>query len=501
MKKVISLALCLMMLAGFMAINTNAAIPTYYPKTVDIFVRNFDGGADESTSSQLKTVDNPVGGTGGIVAVDGNNVMEFKLDGTEYTGTRSVLTSAYETAFVSSVSTVGSKYTFTFDLYPVRNTTGFSFIFSNIEGVHIYPSAFIEGMWNTIKVDVDNGVKNYYVKLTDADDSNYRKLEPGTDCHKTGGLGSATFFMGIRTDYMNLGAPSVDMANLTNAHYYMDNAVITKYYNNHRNVVYTYPGEAITSVGGADTYLRNTGIKSTDLNNWYSITFDAVRTGGDQPITFILAANATNPSNGANLTCPFNIANVGERDVKYTYKLNVERGASGNRMPVMSAWRKAEGETQWTQLTNGVDYTNSQITGANGEFFRLLYFSGDNASVYVGSKDVVDTNTVWTVDNIQVTNTLDVAITGAFEQTETGIVGELGITKPNGNYTAIVAFYEGDVFKGAATADISIEGTVNVNIDTDANVENLTAKVFLWDSMGTIIPIRDVMNVPEMIVK
>ncbi len=491
MKKVISLALCLMMLLSFMVISTNAAIPAHYPKTVDIFTRNFDGGADESTSSQLKTVDSAVGGTGGVIDVDGNNVMEFKLDGTEYTSARSVVANAHEGGFLSTVSGVGSKYTFTFDLYPVCNTTGFSFFFSNIEGVHIYPSALVEGMWNTVKVDVDNGVKNYYVKMTDMDDSTYTKLVPGTTCHKTSGLGSAaTFYMGIRTDFMNLEDSSVDMTNLTNAHYYLDNAVITKYYPNQRNVVYTNTVDSITSVGGAITDLKLTGINHSDLQNYFSVTFDAVRTGGDQPISFVLGAKGTSKSSS------FHIINTGVQGVKYTYKFNVNQGASSWQMPPASAWRKAEGETQWTELVAGTDFYNISHQNGNSDFFRLAYYAGSDK--YPGNT-TVDANTVWTVDNIQVTNSLDVAITGAFEQTETGIVGELGITKPNGNYTAIVAFYDGTVFKGAAAADISVEGTVDVNLETDSSAETLTAKIFLWDSMGTLVPIRDTMNVSDWV--
>lgn len=493
MKKVISLALCVMMLAGFMAINTNAAIPVAYPDVREIFVRNFDG-VDESTSSQLKTggVVAGFGDSCSVVEVDGNKVMEFKFGGGEYTGaTRQVLTTASEGGFSSSVSGVGTKYTFEFDLYPVNNTSGFGFIFSNINGIHIYPSALTEGMWQTIKVDVDNGSKSYWIKQADADDSTYRQLVAGTDYYSAGGLGSTTFFLGADTRYMGITADKYDLSTVMSGHYYLDNAVISKYYPSHRNIVYSNTKDSITSVGGAAADLKLTGINHSDLNNWFSVTFDAVRTDGDQPITFMLGVK------GATKSSSFHIINTGMQGVKYTYKFNVNQGLSSWQMPPYSAFRKSEFDTEWTELVVGTDFYNISHQNGNSDFFRLIYYAGSDK--YPGNT-TVDANTVWTVDNIQVTNTNDTAMSGVFEKTETGISGYLGITKLTKDYAAIVAFYEGDVFKGAAAADISVEGVVNVNIENvDTAAANLTARLFLWNSTEGLVPLQGTWSISDMI--
>jgi hypothetical protein len=150
-------------------------------------------------------------------------------------------------------------------------------------------------------------------------------------------------------------------------------------------------------------------------------------------------------------------------------------------------------------LVVGKDYTNIAHQNGNADLFRLVYYAGSDK--YPGNT-TVDANTVWTVSNIQVTNTNDTAMTGVFEKTETGITGQLGITKNTKNYAAIVAFYEGDMFKGAAAADISIEGVVNVNLDNvDADAANLTAKLFIWDSTETLVPLQGTWTVSDFIVK
>ncbi len=486
MKKVISLMLCVMMLASLFAINVNAAVPMQ-AKSAPVTIGNNDG--DNKPFIANPTAVEPSTATAKTITVDGNQVYELAFNGEgAYTSGNALILCAYRDLLSSWWSNNFDLY---FDIKPINNTSGIIVSMDEISNIlHVYPASLPTNNWSTLKVKVLNKAVSVYVKDQGAPDSAYKKLISGTDYQlKTdGAISTTTSYFGIDTRYSNMA--KVDKENFYTAKYYFDNLLVVRddsYKAYGKNFVYTDDIEIVVdteAVGGTGLEYKFASALDSSAST-RSIVFDAVKTGGDRPVHVTYA-----PANGGT-TFAFNIWNA-PQDVKYTYKVDYYQGS------LTGISRKAEGSNVWETLTAGVDYAKGGPYGA-WQYLKFGYLGElykDNASAlaeYCGSKPALaDVNTVWTFSNFQITG-YNPAISAIVKASETGNIVTVSSVAQSADYAVMVAVYDGTTFAGAGVANMSHEGVADIAINH--NVENPTFKLFVWNTAAESAPMMEITDI------
>ncbi len=518
MKKVISLALCLMMLVSMFAISANAAV-TEHKKVdgVNVYYK-YDAEKVDGADVAFATSQNTVAGGTSINVIDdgtGNDVLEFAWNGTgaddktRLFALHAIPGSHMITGWDSSDM---ANFTFELDVKPINNVGGFGLsLHKPVKRIGFFPSALPTGEWTTLKVVWDNSVLTIYAKAQDADDSAYAELVAGTDYYANQWvLSTDTTFIGVDRSIADPDAygAKYDLDNFKTAKYLVDNIKIDRirkavYKSNEQyNCIFYTDADMNFEFNTAD----GAGKASYSVpvvwlpGGKFTMSFDAVRTGGDRAIDIAYCSNTYDGSCHA-----INIFS-GEQNVKYTYKVDFN-GAS-----ILKAVRKAEGSNTWEALTAGVDYSAGSIHGAKSTYLKFNYlgdyFAGNagNLANYCGPNyetTNLDVDTKWTIGNLQISN--GIGTSAIIEKTDSGSIvsvaavgGVSGLADAEDKFTVMVAAYTGDLMVAAGSAEINYEGDADIVLE-HKDYSALTYKLFVWDNDENGAPLLDVIDITSWV--
>ncbi len=487
MKKVISLVLCTIMIVSLFAINTSAAVPMQKKYTENKIVDNDGDNKDFGNAAILS----PSTAKATTITEGTNKVYElaFHSKGAYDGAGKYYVMCQYRDPNSNWYS---DDCAFYLDVKPVNNTSG---IILSIQGknnstgigaiLHFFPSNFTEDEWTTVKVLVEAGEVTVYTKAQGDPDSAFKKLMINRDYKYDGNstISEGTSFYGLDSRYMDM--TKVDYDNFMSAKYLIDNVKNYRFDDwaqFGRNFVYTDDIEIVVdteAVGATGLEYKFAAAHDTSATT-RSIVFDAVKTGGDRPISIVYA-----PKNGGS-TFAFNIWNA-TQDVKYTYKVDYVQGS------LTGISRKAEGSDTWEALTEGTDYSKGSIYGA-WQYLKFGYLGtyyadkNDQAHLaeYCGPNPALDDiNTRWTFSNFQITG-YEPAISAIRSETATGHKYTVSAVAQSADYAVMIAVYDGETFAGAGVANFNHEGVAEVNVDHA--VANPTFKAFIWNTADESAP-------------
>lgn len=494
MKKVISLALCVMMIASICAMGVNAAVPVV--NTVDLGCNNGEGDGLNAFSTAT-----PSTGASATKILDGtNNVYEFAFTAGGMWDYKTGYYVLYGTSNMFGNLYDDKDFEITVDVKPIVNSTGIGFSLhpAGYKGAYwIYPAALETGKWNNIKLYWSVMHKKLSVYVKEANEAEYRLLTAGEGYYKNanGALSSYSSYFALDTRLFkdDTAKDKYDAANILNAKYYIDNFSFKRFDPiKCKNVIYTENVKVVFDTTKGATGIEYKFPAAHDASaSTRTITFDAIKTGGDRPVHLTYA-----PKNGGT-TFTVNIWNA-PQDVKYTYKVDYYQGS------LKAVSRKAEGSNVWETLTAGVDYSKGGPYGAwqylkfgyLGEYYKndaahLLEYCGPNPALD-------DVNTVWTFSNFQITG-YNPAISAAIAKTETGSLVRVGAVAQSENFAVMVAVFDGDKFVAADVANINHEGTCDLLIDH--NVETPTFKAFVWNTANESAPMMEITDITSWVEK
>jgi len=518
MKKVISLALCLMMLASMFAISANASVIEHKKiDEVNVYYRyaaeKVDGADVDFATSQLSSAN----GATAIVTDDGtgNDVIEFAWNGTG-ADDKTRLYALY--AIPGSHMITGwdssdmANFTFTLDVKPINNVGGFGLsLHKPVKRIGFFPSVLPTGEWTTLKVVWDNSKLSIFAKAQDANDSAYKELVAGTDYYESKWvLSNSSTIIGVDRSIADPDAygAKYDLNNFKTAKYLVDNIKINRirkvsYKGNEQyNCIFYTDAETKYEFNTADGAGK---VSYTVPVVWlpgskFTMAFDAVRTGGDRAIDI---AYCSNPYDGS---CHAINLFSGEQDVNYTYKVDFN-GAS-----ILKAVRKAENSDTWEVLTAGVDYSAGSIHGAKSTYLKFNYLGdyyadkADKLAEYCGPNYEtanLDVDTKWTIGNLQISN--GVGTSAIIEKTESGSVvtvsavgGVSGAAAAEDNFTVMVAAYRGDLMLDAGVAEINYEGDIDIVLEHE-HYSELNYKLFAWDNDENGAPLMNVIDITSWV--
>lgn len=498
MKKVISLALCVMMLSGLFAINTNALIPVSKNLEYIPVYNVYDAGDFNSNNNAFPTNQNTVANGTSISVIDdgtSNAVMEFAFNGTGAgDGSRLYSLFAIPAAHMSTgwTSYDINNFSIELDVKPICNSSGIGLSLNKAtKRIKIYPSVFTEGDWTTVKAVWEYNALAVYAKDRSEDESKYVKLTEGTDYESDKWIiSSSQAHIGIDTSSFSNPA-KCDSNKLTEAKYYFDNIVVKRGRTYARNIYYTddtFSFEFDTNIGAAG---KSHAIGVVDLpSSSFVMTIDAVRTGGNRPVCVSFGPNNWSNPRSINLLS-------GEQDVKYTYKVDFLYGS------INQVVRKAEGSDVWEVLEKGTDYVEGAPYG-KGTFLKFGYLGEYDAAKYCADKPYAeDVNTKWTFSNFQVSCT-GLAVAASVKKTETGsvvTVGALEVTTSalgDNNFGVIVAAYDGDVMKAAGILEVEHEASREITF-THNELANPKYKLFFWDTDANSAPMGGDLDITKWV--
>jgi len=488
MKKVISLVLCVVMVASLFVINVSAAVPIQKKMTpVNLGIN--DGDTKPFVANATLS---PASATAKTVDDGGNLVYEMAYNGKGALGTQTAYILFRERDFLSGWWS--DNFEIVMDVKAINNKSGITFSIDDIKNIiHVFPAAFAEDQWITLKLFAENKNASLYVKAKDAPDSEYRKLIEGVEVEiqRNTAISSSASYFGIDARYINKSKCDVD--NFMEAKYYVDNLTVTRFDNYASygknfvltdDVEITVNTEEIGATGFEYKFPVLPGTGSSSL----SMVFDVVRSGGDRPIHVMFDLSTSGYGWKVNL-----FSDKMKRDVKYTVKADYEYGSLKN------VAIKEEGTNEWVNLTSGTDYSSNGVYGKQpyikiGYLGQWCYDTATDAANLEkrlneycgGDAKLDDVNTQWTFSNFQVSYGYVPAISAIRSETATGHKYTVSAVGQSADFAVMIAVYDGETFAGAGVANFNHEGVAEINVDH--SIVSPTFKAFIWNTANESAP-------------
>ncbi len=282
--------------------------------------------------------------------------------------------------------------------------------------------------------------------------------------------------------------------------------MVTKDLPINKGVVFTSLDKTTLEMVGKDVEIKDAEGNVTGTEKQPSTTYGTkVINWTYEPTSFVATFDAMNEVAGGPLSISFAGKEVGsamctirptEAGKWYSYKLLFIR--NGVNESISKVYRKAEDETEWTQLTytgNKNDAEGNDVwMGYNGSSsynnIRFYLYAGQtNENRYSNC----ELGTKWSIRNIQVTDSY--AMTGVATVDDGNLTIDLNTVVADAA-AMIAAVYDGDRLVSAQAVDVAaFANDAEIVVPYAATIANPAVKIFVLDGMGTMVP----MDVPVVI--